>query len=59
LHVVDLEGDGRYQVELEAGLYVVDINHLGIDHAAGLPAQVEILPDQVTTLDIDIDTGIR
>jgi hypothetical protein len=50
---------GIYSLFLPAGTYIVDINHLGIDHAAGLPATVEIIADQVTTLDIDIDTGIR
>jgi hypothetical protein len=59
LAVVDLEADGSYQVELEEGVYLVDINHLGIDHAAGLPTKVEIRPGEVVQLDIDIDTGIR
>ncbi|TAK13101.1 MAG: carboxypeptidase regulatory-like domain-containing protein [Anaerolineae bacterium] len=51
--------DGRYEIELPAGRYVVDINHAGIDSAAGLPVEIEILPGETTTLDIDIDTGIR
>ncbi len=59
LHVVDIQHDTSYRVELEIGTYVVDINHLGIDHAKGLPATVEIQASQVTVLDIDIDTGIR
>lgn len=50
---------GNYRVELPAGSYVVDINHSGIDFAKGLPAAVEVLTDQETRLDIDIDTGIR
>ena len=50
---------GSYQIPLPAGTYVVDINRLGIDRGAGLPATVEIIAEQVTTLDIDIDTGIR
>jgi hypothetical protein len=50
---------GDYEIALPAGNYVVDINHSGIDFAKGLPAQVEILPDEVTYLDIAIDTGIR
>lgn len=59
LQQVDILGDGTYQVELDVGTYVVDINHLGIDHGSGLPATIEIHKDQVTILDIDIDTGIR
>jgi hypothetical protein len=56
---VDIQGGGIYWVELEVGTYQVDINHLGIDHATGLPAMVEIRADEITILDIDIDTGIR
>lgn len=59
LQQVDIAGDGTYRVELELGSYVVDINHQGIDFAKGLPATIEIHQDQVTLLDIDIDTGIR
>lgn len=51
--------DGRYAIDLPAGRYVVDINRAGIDSAAGLPLEVEILPGETTILDIDIDTGIR
>lgn len=59
LQQVEISGDGMYQVALAVGSYQVDINHLGIDHAAGLPATVEIRAGQITILDIDIDTGIR
>ena len=59
LQQVDLSGDGTYRVELEVGTYQVDINHLGIDHAAGLPATIEIKVNAITQLDINIDTGIR
>jgi hypothetical protein len=37
----------------------VDINHSGIDMAKGLPIEIWILEDEVTVLDIEIDTGIR
>jgi hypothetical protein len=59
LQRVQITAPGYYQVTLATGRYTVDINHLGIDHAAGLPAVVEIFNEQVTVLDIDIDTGIR
>jgi hypothetical protein len=59
LQRVDLQSDGTYRVELAAGTYVVDINRLGIDHGLNLPATVEIKANQITTLDIEIDTGIR
>ncbi len=50
---------GDYEARLPAGIYTVDISHSGIDFAKGLPAQVEIRPNEVTHLDIAIDTGIR
>jgi len=56
---VEIDGQGDYRVALPAGSYLVDINHAGIDSAAGLPAEVQILPGQTTRLDVDIDTGIR
>lgn len=59
LQQVDIMGDGTYRVELEVGIYVIDINHMGIDYDKDLPATVEIQADQMTVLDIDIDTGIR
>jgi hypothetical protein len=56
---VDIDGAGNYRVTLPVGIYVVDINHLGIDLAKGLPQRVEIKSQQTTRLDVDIDTGIR
>jgi hypothetical protein len=56
---VDIDDSGHYRVTLPVGVYVVDINHLGIDLAKGLPQQVEIKSQQTTRLDVDIDTGIR
>jgi len=56
---VKIDGSGNYQAKLPVGTYVVDINHLGIDTAAGLPAEIWITDQAVTRLDIDIDTGIR
>jgi len=54
-----IDAAGNYEIALPAGTYVVDINYSGIDFAKGLPAQVEIRPNEVTYLDIAIDTGIR
>jgi hypothetical protein len=56
---LEIDREGHYWGELPVGTYVVDINHLGIDFAKGFPMTVEIKPDQVTRLDVDIDTGIR
>jgi hypothetical protein len=56
---VEIDSNGNYRVELPVGSYTVDINHSGIDMAKGLPAEITIQADQVTRLDVDIDTGIR
>ena len=39
---VDLGNDGCYSVELKPGIYVVDINRIGIDFSKGLPKKIEI-----------------
>jgi hypothetical protein len=56
---VNIDSQGNYKEELPVGTYVVDINHTGIDRAAGFPMQIKIAADAVTTIDINIDTGIR
>jgi phage shock protein PspC (stress-responsive transcriptional regulator) len=56
---VDIDCNGRYQVELEPGFYVIDINRIGIDHSSEVPTKVEIKSRKTIQLDIDIDTGIR
>lgn len=56
---VPINADGTYHVILPVGRYQIDIAGIGIDHAADLPTEIEIFKDQITQLDIDIDTGIR
>jgi len=56
---VDIGEDGRYRVELKVGVYVVDINRIGVDHSGDVPREVRISPGETVVLDIDIDTGIR
>ena len=56
---VDIDCNGYYRVELEPGIYVIDINRIGIDHSSEVPTKVEMKPGQTIQLDIDIDTGIR
>ena len=55
----EIDSSGWYRGELPVGTYIVDINHLGIDTAEGLPQEVTITAGAVIRLDIDIDTGIR
>jgi hypothetical protein len=56
---LEIDANGWYQAELPVGVYVVDINRLGIDSASGLPKQITITAGGIVRLDIDIDTGIR
>jgi hypothetical protein len=56
---LEIDGKGNYRAELPVGTYMVDINHLGIDTAKDLPKEIVITNQEVTRLDIDIDTGIR
>lgn len=55
----DIDNSGHYAITLPAGVYVVDINHAGMDSAVDLPTTVTIISGRVTWLDVDIDTGIR
>ena len=56
---IDINANGSYRAELPVGTYIVDINRIGVDSASNLPMTIDILEQQVTRLDIDIDTGIR
>ena len=56
---IDASASGFYTAQLEPGTYTVDINHSGIDSAAGLPRQVTLNAGETVTLNVDIDTGIR
>ena len=56
---VDINCEGQYRVDLETGVYTIDINRVGIDHSGDVPRKVEIEAGETVTLNIDIDTGIR
>jgi len=56
---IQFAADGTYQATLPAGRYQVDLQPNGIDRANQLPAAVDIEADQITRLDVSIDTGIR
>ncbi len=51
--------DGNYTATLPPGTYVVDIVRAGIDKSKDVPAKVQITAGHATTLDVEIDTGIR
>jgi len=56
---IDQGATGYYTAQLAPGTYVVDINHLGMDYAANLPARITVSADETVTIDVNIDTGIR
>lgn len=56
---LNFSADGTYSIQLPVGNYTVQLPSGGIEFAKGLPAVVTIKSGEVTTLDINIDTGIR
>lgn len=50
---------GVYNVTLKPGTYVLGYPPQGVGGARGLPATIYIEAGKTTTLDVDIDTGIR
>jgi len=57
---INPEMDGSYKTDLEPGKYLImletDRSNIG---SSNLPVEVIIIADSITTLNIDIDTGIR
>ncbi len=51
--------NGTYSLELPVGTYVVDLMNKQTFGARNLPATITIRAQETTTLNIDIDTGIR
>ena len=57
---IAVAADGTFKLELPAGTYTVDLeNQQEVVGQKELPATVTIKAGHTTTLDIDIDTGIR
>ncbi|MFC2059291.1 META domain-containing protein [Chloroflexota bacterium] len=56
---VDIDCEGNYEVKLKPGIYMIDINNIGIDHSSDVPKEIEIKSGETVELNIDIDTGIR
>ncbi len=51
--------DGTYKINLSAGNYIVDLENQQPIGGRNLPATISINSGRTTTLNIDIDTGIR
>ncbi len=56
---INFMADGTFSTELPVGTYVIALTPNGIDHANGLPATLTIKTGKITTITIEIDTGIR
>jgi hypothetical protein len=56
---VDIDEHGFYLIALVPGKYVVDLKPAGIDRSGDVPANVTIVNNAQTKLDIRIDTGLR
>jgi len=52
-------GDGTYSIVLPEGDYVIDIGKNGIDRSDQLPKSIHIAAHETTTVDFNIDIGIR
>ena len=59
INQINQTADGYYTVQLEAGIYTIDVTRTGVGGGANLPKQITISAGQTTILNIDIDTGIR
>ena len=57
--IAKLDGAGNYSISLRPGVYVIDINHSGIDSSGDVPKEIMIVSHKRVRLDISIDTGIR
>jgi hypothetical protein len=59
LHTVDIDSRGAYLIDLPIGTYNVDVKKLETDRVTGFPKTVTIQRSTVTSVNIEIDTGIR
>ena len=59
LFTVDIDTTGAFLIDLPPASYVADLRGAGIDRTSDLPATVQIRANQVTRLDVRIDTGLR
>ena len=59
LFTVDIDAQGLYVIDLAPAKYRIDLKPNGIDRASELPAVVDIHANSVTTLNVNIDTGLR
>ena len=56
---VDIDSQGLYAADLIPATYVVDLKGTGADRTSDLPKTVDIHAHVTTTLNVNIDTGLR
>jgi hypothetical protein len=59
LFTVDIDSQGLYVIDLAPAKYRIDLKPNGIDRSSEVPTVVEIHANSVTTLNVNIDTGLR
>jgi hypothetical protein len=59
IHQLHFTPVGTFSIQLSPGKYRLELLNPGIEHATGLPNEIEIQPGQIVSLTISIDTGIR
>ncbi len=59
LYTVDIDSQGLYFIDLVPALYLIDFRGVGLDRSFDVPKTIEIHANNVTTLNISIDTGLR
>jgi hypothetical protein len=59
LFTVDIDSQGLYVIDLAPAKYRIDLRPNGIDRSSEVPTVVEIHANSVTTLNVNIDTGLR
>lgn len=56
---VTADKDGKYQVVLPPGDYVLDVQGRGRGHVRAKPQPFKVVSHQIIRVDMDIDTGVR
>ena len=59
LFTVDIDSQGAFLIDLLPARYTVDLQRSGIDQTPDLPKTIEIRANVITTITVNVDTGIR
>lgn len=59
LFTVDVDSQGAFLIDLLPAHYTVDLQGTGIDKTPDLPKTIDIHANVITTITVNVDTGIR